>query len=34
MADPGTDAGKKGSLVESLATLREGIIAAAMATKL
>ena len=34
MADPGTDASKKGSLVESLATLREGIIATAMATKL
>jgi hypothetical protein len=34
MADPGTDAGKKSSLVESLETLREGVIAAAMATKL
>jgi hypothetical protein len=34
MADPGTDASKKGSLVESLETLREGVIAAATATKL
>ena len=34
MADPGDDASKKGSLVESLETLREGVIAAATATKL
>jgi hypothetical protein len=34
MADPGTDASTKGSIVESLETLREGVIAAATATKL
>ena len=34
MADPGTDATKKGSLVESLESLREGVTAAATATKL
>jgi hypothetical protein len=34
MADPGDDASKKGSLVESLETLREGVVAAATATKL
>jgi hypothetical protein len=34
MADPGTDASKKDPLVESLESLREGVIAAATATKL
>ena len=34
MADSGTDATKKGSLVASLESLREGVIAAATATKL
>jgi hypothetical protein len=34
MADPGTDASKKNPLVESLESLREGVIAAAAATKL
>jgi len=34
MADPGTRTGRKDSLVESLESLREGVIAAATATKL
>jgi tetratricopeptide (TPR) repeat protein len=34
MADPGTDAGRKDSLVESLESLREGVIAAATAAQL
>jgi hypothetical protein len=34
MADPGTDASKKDPLLESLGSLREGVIAAATTTKL